>query len=54
MADKKYRVWVTKVDIGSIGRRSVPRVGTKVETSFALWAEDAKYYDVIVIGRVLY
>jgi hypothetical protein len=54
MADKQYRVIPMKVDTGSIADADIPRVSSKKEATFVLSAENAKYYDVIVVGRVLY
>lgn len=52
MDDTNYRVIATKVGAGSVA--TVPIVKTKTKTSFNIAGENAKVYDVIVIGRVLY
>lgn len=54
MADKNYRVLVTKSSTGSIVAATTAAIGAKLETTFAIRGESGKAYDIIVIGRVLY
>jgi len=54
MADRNYRVLVTKTAAGSIVAGSEAIITTKTKLTFVLKGENALSYDVIVIGRILY
>jgi hypothetical protein len=54
MADKNYRVLVTKSVTGSIVPGAEALVALKTKSGFSLFGTQNSDYDIIVIGRVLY